>query len=480
MKLFAIILSTVSVASFANNLPSRPRMSGGVTASSATSVIATTADIHLFVDPTGSDSNTCTTASTGACLTPQGAINAAPKMLRHQLTISLAAGTYAGFTISGFTVDPGLQHSSAGIAITGGRATSTTIATGTATGTATSGSAGSGIIYGTLIDSGATWTTNDLRGRLIYIVSGTGSGQLKRITTNTSTALTIAGIWTSPASDSVYAIQDPNVFITPTAAFVPTTDGGIATNAAGIQILDNNMPGARISIQDMSVTSGTNSINVIGPTSVDLNQVTFTNGGAFNDGSRITATNCWFGSTVTTDKTTYTETGNLHQGTIFSSTGSSIAVNSAQFYSNGPNIRSGARGAINSARVDCASAANSYGLLAGSSVMAASSQVLSFSGDVTVVQLDVTNCTVGMKAVGMLIGFSNAGAAAITGNGLSYGVVADWGGSIWLGSSSANTITGGTAVISLDQNTITGAFTDVASTGSCIQSLATNSKVCHL
>jgi hypothetical protein len=64
----------------------------------------------------------------------------------------------------------------------------------------------------TLTDSSKAWTTNQHRGRLVRISGGTGAGQVKHISSNTTTQLTIggrSGDWsTTPSTDSTYLIFD--------------------------------------------------------------------------------------------------------------------------------------------------------------------------------------------------------------------------------------------------------------------------------
>ena len=68
-------------------------------------------------------------------------------------------------------------------------------------GTATSGGAK------TLTDTGKTWGTNVWAGFLVKILSGTGSGEVKSIASNTATALTVDGNWQTQADNtSVYVI----------------------------------------------------------------------------------------------------------------------------------------------------------------------------------------------------------------------------------------------------------------------------------
>lgn len=70
------------------------------------------------------------------------------------------------------------------------------------TGTATAGGAT------TLTDSGKSWTTNVYAGFLVRITSGTGSGQIRTISSNTGTVLTVAAAWAvNPDATSVYAIS---------------------------------------------------------------------------------------------------------------------------------------------------------------------------------------------------------------------------------------------------------------------------------
>lgn len=68
-------------------------------------------------------------------------------------------------------------------------------------GTATAGAAT------TLTDTGKVWGVDAYRGWIVRLTGGTGSGQVKRIISNTTTALTVDGSWiTNPDSTSVYLI----------------------------------------------------------------------------------------------------------------------------------------------------------------------------------------------------------------------------------------------------------------------------------
>jgi hypothetical protein len=70
-----------------------------------------------------------------------------------------------------------------------------------ATGTATSATAT------TLVNSAKTWTTNQFTNYQVRIVSGTGAGQIRTISSNTGTTLTVPTWTTTPDATSVYSIE---------------------------------------------------------------------------------------------------------------------------------------------------------------------------------------------------------------------------------------------------------------------------------
>ncbi len=127
--------------------------------------------------------------------------------MRHPVNVAVADGTYAaGLGMYDFRFDPINPTNGAFIQFTGNLANAT-VATGTATGTATAGSAGSGSTFGTLTDGAQTWTVNDLKGKMINITGGTGSGQVRQISSNTATDITVVGTWTAPTGTSTYAVS---------------------------------------------------------------------------------------------------------------------------------------------------------------------------------------------------------------------------------------------------------------------------------
>jgi hypothetical protein len=76
-----------------------------------------------------------------------------------------------------------------------------------ATGTATSGTTT------TLVNTAKTWATNQWANRQVRITAGTGVGQFRSITSNTSNTLTVPTWTIAPDATSVYAIEGNDDFI---------------------------------------------------------------------------------------------------------------------------------------------------------------------------------------------------------------------------------------------------------------------------
>jgi hypothetical protein len=94
------------------------------------------------------------------------------------------------------------------------------------TGTASSGA------NTTLTDSSKSWTINAYAGWVIKLTGGTGAGQFRQVVSNTSTAITIAGNWTTnPSSDSTYFISTAQKFLrgAPTSGGVGGEDAHLMT-----------------------------------------------------------------------------------------------------------------------------------------------------------------------------------------------------------------------------------------------------------
>lgn len=177
----------------------------------------TTGTAAWFVDPAGSDSNNCTSA-TSPCLTLLGVQAKMPKVVRNPVTITMADGNYAGGWFGSFQFAPTDPAVGAYIYFLSNGLIAFSPATGTATGTASSGTqcsyASPPTVFAALTDALQTWTVDNLRGQLIELTGGTGSGQFMPIISNTATVVTVPGCWSvAPDATTTYAIRDWGVVI---------------------------------------------------------------------------------------------------------------------------------------------------------------------------------------------------------------------------------------------------------------------------
>lgn len=460
-------------------------------------VQATTAALTLYVDPTGSDSNNCTSSGTSACLTIQAAINKIPKMLKHLVTVNIAAGTYTGFIISGFMSDNGVQQAAGGILIDGVLANST-LASGSATGTALGAGqvAGSGSTFGVLCDSGAVWTVNDLRGRIITTASPTNTAFI--VSSNTSTCATIVGSWTVPVTaQTTYAIQDAAAIIN-TAVTLPATplQASSATSAGAIIIGNtNNYRTNVIALRSLRFTNTTGRGITVGGESAIITQCQLISNATtgINNNSPVGSTadvqvtkvyilgpnNSAFvglNSNAKAGRLSVNNTFVNTAGALLSLTGGALASLTA---SEGLNIGSataaivaqpGNLNTMSSCRVACATSATA-GVFVGST----GSQSGVFTSTVDqLISSDFSTCGIGIKVDGV-------GASAIV-HTLS-GTMGTTGMSVVNGGTikytSSTTMTGTTQDISIDSGAIVSTLAGIAS-GDCNRIATTLSGVCKL
>lgn len=127
------------------------------------------------------------------------------------------------------------------------------------TGTSGTATAGAG---STLTDGGATWETNRWRYGYIQITGGTGSGQRRRIASNTGTVITVDRAWTTnPDNTSTYVIWMTGISVNGGAASAgSTTSLTDASQAFGV----NELKGGSL----YNVTKG------IGPFTISSNTAT--------------------------------------------------------------------------------------------------------------------------------------------------------------------------------------------------------------
>jgi hypothetical protein len=453
-----------------------------------------------FVDPAGSDANACTASGASACLTIQGAINKVPKLLRDQVTVSVVAGSYAGYIVSGFGSDNGVQQETGGLLIEGALATST-LATGSATGTATSGTAGTGSTFGTLTDSTATWTVNDLRGR--FITTATPTNTAFPIASNTATTITIEGTWSAPTGSTTYTIQDPSVILTSAGPNQPATPiGASVANRATIQVFGNqlNYRANALVIRSMRITSTLGSgVEITDATALRLEQMQIRPTAATAEGIRVVTltgaedplvtvskTDLSLGSSVAginTSSGSLTLSNVLLRNTTAGSAGVSMGGGTGNFARgvtfSGVEISGWVVGirlangqltgttAISSTRITCSSGAGT-GLSVGSLTDRAAGAPAALG---PIASTDIATCGTGVRVQG-------PGSVDVT--GIS-GTVSTTGFSVITGGlltfvSSGVTLTGGTDV-SLDLGDVTSTYAGVAA-NTCTSVLGSSSRAC--
>lgn len=187
--------------SLARNLAGyKIHITGGPNGGETKTILRNTVGANSVITIDGSPFSTAiTTASTYRLLTPRWyCINGGAQSVGSFKFYCYALNTWSsGLSVTGFTAS----------STNDGRLVSTpshlfneykSFATGTATG----GSAN------TIVNSAKTWTTNQWSNSQVRIVSGTGAGQIRSISSNTGTTITVATNWTTnPDATSVYSIE---------------------------------------------------------------------------------------------------------------------------------------------------------------------------------------------------------------------------------------------------------------------------------
>lgn len=135
---------------------------------------------------------------------------------------------------------------------------------GATTGTATSGAAT------TITQSTASWTTNAFAGFVIKLTGGTGSGQFRQVVSNTATAITIQGNWTTnPASGTTFSVSSPQRFLRGA-----TTSGGTGGEDAHLMTI------GELVAHNHSISGGSNSGSVNRNDGTGSTQYTNSTGGS--------------------------------------------------------------------------------------------------------------------------------------------------------------------------------------------------------
>lgn len=172
-------------------------ITGGPCAGDVRVIASNTIGTNSTITVTSAFSTSITAASTYRLLTPRWYIlNAGTLAAGSFKYYDFALNTWTSLAITGL---PATLGTDARLVATPSWVDNAFVAI--ATGTATSATAT------TLVNSGKTWTTNQWANYQVRIVSGTGAGQVRSITSNTGTTLTIPTWTTTPDATSVYSIE---------------------------------------------------------------------------------------------------------------------------------------------------------------------------------------------------------------------------------------------------------------------------------
>lgn len=227
----------------------------------------TTAAILLNVSATGSD-NLGDGSISNPYLTIQKAVDQLPRFINHEVVISVGAGTFAGFVVDGFLFKS-IKDAGGSLTIRGTLQLAT-LASGLNTGTIVSATAGttSTTTWGTFSVTGAGWTTDDLRGRLVQIMVGTGAGQIRAIRNNTNAnpgVATIVGAWTAPTGATFQIVESATVInAVPLGVAGATYAAFINGNEGGDITLGTNGSKCAVTIERLRFTTVANAIRIMG------------------------------------------------------------------------------------------------------------------------------------------------------------------------------------------------------------------------
>lgn len=197
----AIDAGSIKAVTASSPIVATPDGGGGVDISFP--LYQTTGPLTLNLSMTGVDDGGCVSS---ACRTTAYVVTQIPKHIDHALTLALDGGTFDPLVLSGR-----IFSSTGSLTINGPAQVASTLATGTATGTLTSVSTGA-FAMSVYSDSTQSWTTDDLRARMITMTSGAASGQSVMIASNTGTTVSVPGQFTNtPSIGDSYRISEPGV-----------------------------------------------------------------------------------------------------------------------------------------------------------------------------------------------------------------------------------------------------------------------------
>lgn len=192
----------------------------------------------VYVDITLGNDTTGTGTTALPYKTVQKALNIIPRLLTKDITIKV----YNGTVVEQLNFE-GIRTFGATLEI---RAANTTTSLYNS-GTATAGGAT------TLTDSSKSWTVDLYATGVVYIYEGTGAGQIRTISSNTATELTVSSAWTTnPDATSIYAISGVVVWDG------TAVSGRLTVNLTGIENAGVNFSGFKfVNFQSAAITTST-------------------------------------------------------------------------------------------------------------------------------------------------------------------------------------------------------------------------------
>lgn len=196
----------------------------------------TTAPLSWFVETTGND--VTGDGSVGAPFaTVEGALAKLRELtgptarIRHLVDIVVGIGTFPGFLVQGWEMDPADNSLPCGIRISG-TLVNATLPSGTPTGTFTAvtvGQSTTDVVYSVVEDNTQNWPVNGLRGLAIEVLTGTSATSFLPIIANTATTITVPQNFAFGSVGGTYAIRDFGTVLNTTLPIAPSIP---AKNAA--------------------------------------------------------------------------------------------------------------------------------------------------------------------------------------------------------------------------------------------------------
>src|ERR1700682_2658361 len=406
------------------------------------SLLTNLATVNLFVDGAlGADTNSCTASGATACLTIQAAINKVPKRMQKTVTITVAAGDYAGAYIYNFLQEGNATAANGAVFQIIGTMTAATLASGINTGTLTSFAGGSQQVFDVITVAGGGWTVNNLRGFLFVATGGTGSGQQGIIVSNTATTITVARVH-QPNLDNTttFAIRDWGTIINAAVALPAGANTGSIANAGGLLVAGSSSTSrndGNFSIQQIKFSNAI-SVGIRTDAQTSIRYCNFNTAGTGALGAirsfmspRLEIDDNYFlipasgrGVAISNSNQSpmyVTSSRNVYDsGAIGLDLGSVLYTSTADFWRNQSTaalrLENIFQGTIQENRIDCNSVGGSNGILWQGNTTNKGTGLL------TLLSIDVSNCVTAFSITGPALFVTTSGSGGVTGSNNTAGI----------------------------------------------------------